>query len=109
VRDLLSLARAATEEAYRLGAGKVEEEHVHTAAEQFGRNLVVGITDEMIDRLKSLPLPPVPGLPFSFTPATETDIRLLLRRLIIEVPSAPVSYILHPTIVPLVRGIRGRS
>jgi hypothetical protein len=109
VRDLLSLARAAAEEAYRLGAEMVEEEHVRTAADQFGRNLVVGISGEMIDRLKSLPLRHGPGLPFSFTPATDIDIRLLLRRLIIEIPPAPVRYILHPTIVPLIPGLRGRS
>ncbi len=109
VRDLLSLARAAAEEAYRLGADTIEEEHVRTAAEQFGRNLVVGISDEMIDRLKSLPPRHGAQLPFSFTPATEIDIRLLLRRLIIEIPSAPVRYILHPTIVPLIPGLRGRT
>jgi hypothetical protein len=109
VRDLLSLARAATEEAYRLGADTIEAEHVRTAAEQFGRNLVVGITDEMIDRLKSLPPRHGARLPFSFTPATEIDIRLLLRRLVIEIPSAPVRYTLHPTIAPLIPGLRGRS
>jgi hypothetical protein len=109
VRDLLSLARAAAEEAYRLGADTVEEAHVRTAADQFGRNLVVGISDEMIDRLKSLPPRQWAGSPFSFTPATEIDIRLLLRRLIIEIPPAPVRYILHPTIVPLIPGLRGRS
>jgi hypothetical protein len=109
VRDLLSLARAAAEEAYRLGADTIEEAHVRTAADQFGRNLVVGISDEMIDRLKSLPPRPAVWVPFSFTPATDIDIRLLLRRLIIEIPSAPVRYILHPTIVLLIPGLRGRS
>lgn len=108
VRDLLSLARAAAEEAYRLGADTIEAQHVRTAAEQFGRNLVVGISDEMIDRLKSLPPQHGAQLPFSFTPATDIDIRLLLRRLVIEIPSAPVRYILHPTIVPLIPGLRGR-
>jgi hypothetical protein len=109
VRDLLSLARAASEEAYRLGADTVEQAHVRTAADQFGRNLVVGISDEMIDRLKSLPGTLGGQLPFSFTPATDIDIRLLLRRLIIEIPPAPVRYILHPTIAPLISGLRGRS
>lgn len=108
VRDLLSLARAAAEEAYRLGADTVEAAHVRTAADQFGRNLVVGISDEMIDRLKSLPSHGA-RFAFSFTPATDIDVRLLLRRLIIEIPPAPVRYILHPTIVPLIAGLRGRS
>jgi hypothetical protein len=112
VRDLLALARASAEEAYRLGADAVEEVHVRAAADQLGRNLLMGIEQDMVTRLKSLAPMPAPNAwrqPVPFTVATETDVMLLLRRLIIEVPTTPVHYILHPTIVPLIAGLRRRA
>lgn len=112
VRDLLALARASAEEAYRVGADAVEDTHVRVTADQFGRNLLMGIEQDMVNRLKSLapkPNPFVPRPSVPFTVATETDVMLLLRRLIIEVPTTPVHYILHPTIVPLIAGLRRRA
>ncbi len=42
----------------------------------------------------------------NFTVATEVDQRLISDRLFIEVPGTPVHYIVHPTVVPLIAGLR---
>lgn len=112
VRDLLALARASAEEAYRLGADAVEEDHVKAAADHFGRNLLVGIDQEMVVSLQKLAPKQQTNrwyAPVSFTVATETDVMLLLRRLIIEIPTTPVEYIFHPTIIPLIAGLKRRA
>ncbi len=106
VRDLVELARAAGGEAYASGANQVEVVHVRAAADRFGRSLLLGITPAMSERLRTLvPLPNTPK-ELRFTLSTETDIALLLGRLIIEIPGTPVRYIPHPVIVPLIRGLR---
>lgn len=109
IRDLLAMARAAAEEAYRLGTDAVAIEHVRTAVDRFGRNLLIGIDQAANSRLGELTRSrkPTRTSPFlTFSVATEVDITLLLRRLIIEVATTPVQYIFHPTIEPLLSGLR---
>ena len=112
LRDLVALARAAGAEAYTGGSDAIQATHVNTASDRFGRDLVLGCTKEMAARLKELkPVPPAPPgtrrhvSPPEFTVATELDQRLLMERLIIEVPGTPVRYVLHPTILPLLVGL----
>jgi hypothetical protein len=114
LRDLVALGRAACAEAYTGGSETIQPDHINIAADRFGRDLLLGCTREMAARLKEL-LPRKSGLlkvvaPRSshlpaFTVATELDQRLLMERLIIEVPGTPVRYVLHPTIVPLIPGL----
>lgn len=116
MRDLIALGRAAGAEAYADGSETVQTSHVGIAADRFGRALLLGCTKEMVTRLKLLVpkrhvLPagraaPRENLP-AFTVATELDQRLLVERLIIEIPDTPVRYVLHPTIVPLIPGLGG--
>jgi hypothetical protein len=114
LRDLIALARAAGAEAYAGGGEMIQEAHVETAADRFGRDLILGCTREMAARLRELALVPRRPLGIAsvrhelsrvFTVATEVDQRLLLERLIIEIPGTPVRYVLHPTIAPLVSGL----
>jgi hypothetical protein len=115
LRDLVALGRAAGAEAYASGFDIIAESHVQTAADRFGRDLLLGCTKEMSARLKELVprrrgapglgAPPPPGDLPAFTVATELDQRLLMDRLIIEVPETPIRYILHPTIAPLIAGL----
>lgn len=112
LRDLVALGRAAGAEAYASGSDTIQPPHVQAAADRFGRDLLLGCTKEMAARLKEL-VPRKPGPPGgvrrdsppAFTVATELDQRLLLERLIIEVPGTPVRYVLHPTILPLIAGL----
>jgi hypothetical protein len=85
---------------------------VNVAADRFGRDLLLGTTKEMLLRLKDLfPRRPLrPGAPVgpagaSFAITTEVEQRLLMDRLIIEVPDVPIRYIPHPAIVPLIPGL----
>lgn len=113
LRDLISLARAAGEEAYVRGADFIEKEHIDVAADRYGRNLLLSATPEMAARLKdlvprkSVGLTSIPRQQPSFVVSSDVDIAMLLNRLIIEIPGAPVRYVPHPTIVPLVRGMAG--
>ncbi|XYH92606.1 hypothetical protein ACMHYB_32610 [Sorangium sp. So ce1128] len=113
MRDLVALGRAACAEAYADGSDTIRPDHINIAADRFGRDLLLGCTREMASRLKEL-LPrkslapkvaPRSGDLPDFTVATELDQKLLLERLIIEVPGTPVRYILHPTIVSLIPGL----
>lgn len=112
LRDLISLGRAASEEAYGSGADAVHVEHVAAAADRFGRGLLTGITEPMAKRLKDFVDVPVFGKnreptakELRFTLATELDVALLMARLIIEVPGVPLRYIPHPTTVHLIAGL----
>lgn len=107
IRDLIALARAAGETAYSLGHDAVEVDDVDAAADRFGRALVLGMSKAMLERLIELTSRYWPGLiavpPRSepWVVATDADVSLLLHRVMIEVPTTPVRYLVHPTIVPL--------
>lgn len=110
LRDLVALARAAGAEAYAGGSDAIDSAHVNTAVDRFGRDLLLVCTREMAFRLKELALGRhgIGGAgQVAFTVATEVEQKLLLERLLIEIPGTPVRYVLHPTIVPLVRGLVG--
>jgi hypothetical protein len=105
VRDLISLARDAGQVAYAGGAERVAPGHVDAAADRFGRSLLLGTSATMVDRL--IHLGRFPSQEFvEFTASNELDLELLALRLVIEVPSTPVRYIIHPTVRPLLSGLR---
>ncbi len=106
IRDLVALARNAGEEAYAAGAQVITPEHVALAADRFGRGRIQGITSEMARRLTELSPRPGRPLELAFTPATDVDIELLLHGLLVELSSTPPRYVVHPTIEPLVPGLR---
>lgn len=107
VRDMIALARAAGETAYSLGHDTVQADDVDAAADRFGRGLVLGMSKEMLERLTELASRHWPGQvagpprPEPWVVATNADVSLLLHRVMIEVPTTPARYLVHPTIVPL--------
>ncbi len=115
-RDLISLVRSAGEDAYAGGAVCVNAEHIKSAADQLGRNLLFGVTQTTAAQLRALAPQPkierVSGVRVKrmiypdFVPASDDDVSLLLRRLIIEISTAPPTYRLHPAVLPLLSGLR---
>lgn len=99
LRDLIALAKRAGFEAYQAGADSVSLAHVKTAVDRFGRDLLLGLTIEKARRLRELAATGI------ITISTPADIELLMSRLIVEVCGAPIRYVLHPTIAPLVAGL----
>ena len=93
LRDLISIARSAGEEAYLAGADKIEISHVLLASEAFGRNLVLGIDR---DGLKILRQVHKQG---KFVPTSDKEMSLLATRRVLHY--APNRFRVHPTIVPL--------
>ena len=109
LRDLISIARSAGEEAYADGAEAVGPAHVAAAAAGFGAELLRGISADMERRLKDF-LPPAsaPRARGLVLPSlSDVDLRLFLDRLILQVQAAPPRFVPHPTVVPLLRGPRG--
>jgi hypothetical protein len=95
LRDLIALARAAGEEAYMRGAERVEEEHVNTAADAFGRQLVFGLGASEIEVLRRV------AAKGNFVQTSDRDVALLVTRRILEYPSGHPRFAVHPTVVPL--------
>lgn len=108
LRDLISMARTAGEEAYSAGLERVEIEQVEAAAQRLGRGLLLGLTDQHLEALRSYSARGrrVNQQSHAITIATQVDIDLLLGRIIIEVPSVPPRYRLHPAVIPLLDGLR---
>ncbi|MBM7119204.1 hypothetical protein I3V78_37200 [Archangium primigenium] len=101
LRDLISLARQAVEEAYLDGADTVNSGHVLTAADALGRSLMIGLRPA---ELNVLQLVREQG---SFVMTSEDDLALLATRRILEYRSPGVRYTVHPTIEPLLKQLTG--
>jgi hypothetical protein len=95
LRDLISLAKAAGDEAYLSGSEVIEFGHVHAAADAFGRLLMIGLHKPEIDTLKHL------RSSGGFVWTTDDDLALLATRRVLEYPHRTPSFSVHPTIVPL--------
>lgn len=95
LRDLISLARAAGEEAYGAGSDIVQPQHVEAAIDAFGRSLMLGLGGA---ELKTLQRVKATGV---FVPTTDRDITLLATRRILEYRGAKLRYAVHPTIFGL--------
>ena len=95
LRDLLSLARAAGEEAYMNGADQVELTHLATAADAFGRKLIFGLRPEEIDVLQRV------RRTGTFVQTSDQDLALLVTRRVLEYQTNVRRFAVHPTLVPL--------
>lgn len=95
-RDLLSIARAAGEEAYIVGADKVLNVHAALAADNFGRSLMLGLgADEIavLQRVKSRG---------QFIQTSDKHIALLATRRVLEYGEGDARFKVHPTIAGLI-------
>jgi hypothetical protein len=95
LRDLISLAKAAGDEAYLSGAEAIEMRHVQAAADAFGRSLMIGLHKPEIDTLKHL------RSSGGFVWTTDEDLALLATRRVLEYPHRTPPFSVHPTIVSL--------
>ena len=95
LRDLISLARAAGEEAYTAGADVIEVSHVESSADAFGRTLMLGLDADEIEVLQRV------RTQGTFVPTSDKDIALLLTRRVLEYGNGRMGYAVHPTIAPL--------
>lgn len=102
LRDLISLARAAGEEAYITGANRVAVTHVEAAADAFGRALMLGLGRDEIEVLQRLRVKGV------FVSTSDKDVALLVTRRVLEYGTGRQRYVVHPTIGPLLT-VRGES
>jgi hypothetical protein len=95
LRDLISLAKAAGDEAYLSGSETIDMAHVQAAADSFGRSLMIGLHKPEIETLKHL------QSSGGFVWTTDDDLALLATRRVLEYPRRTPSFSVHPTIVPL--------
>ncbi len=95
LRDLISIAKAAGDEAYLRGAERIEVSHVLAAADSFGRSLMIGLRRPEIETLKHL------RASGGFVSTSDDDLALLATRRILEYPHRAPPYAVHPTIAPL--------
>ena len=94
-RDLISLARAAGEEAYLRDADVVTDQHVETAADAFGRDLLYGLGPEELAVLQRVRKRGV------FVQTSDQDLALLVTRRVLEYRNGRARFAVHPTIEPL--------
>ena len=98
-RDLISLARAAGEEAYMNGADKVEQENIATASDAFGRKLIFGLSPEEIEVLQRV------RKTGAFVQTSDQDLALLVTRRVLEYQTNARRFVVHPTLVPLLEQV----
>ncbi len=101
LRDLLTLAQAAVNEAYIRGGDQVSSEHIQIAADSFGRKQMLGLDSEEIETLQRV------RTRGSFVQTSAKDLGLLLTRHILEYQDAngKTVYKVHPTLQPLLEQI----
>lgn len=101
LRDLISLARQAIEEAYLDREDTVTLQHVATAADTFGRSLMIGLTAKDIEVLQRV------LHNGSFVETSEQDLALLATRQVLEYKETELRYAVHPTLEPLLKQLTG--
>jgi hypothetical protein len=95
LRDLISLAKTAGEEAYLHGSDAIAMAHVEAAIDTFGRSMMVGLHKAEVDTLKHL------RDGGGFVWSTDDDLSLLATRRVLEYPRRREQFSVHPTIAPL--------
>ena len=88
------------EEAYMSDDEIINENHVETAVNSFGRAKILGTTDDELKILKSV------CENDNFVPRTQTDIQLLASQRILEYQYPERRYIVHPVIKRLLQKSR---
>lgn len=99
LRDLISLARAAGEEAYTAGANQVRKHHVDKAGDAFGRTLMLGLDKDELSVLQRV------RTAGQFVPTSDKDLALLITRRVLEYANGRSRYAVHPTLRPLLKQI----
>jgi hypothetical protein len=99
LRDFISLTQASIEETYLSGEDKVQEQQVLKAVDSTGRNQLLGISDNELKIIKQI------FETGTFIPRTDEDLRLLVRRVILEYRYPKLRYAVHPAIKPLLKQI----
>ena len=100
LRDLINLTQASIEEAYMSDDETINENHVETAVNSFGRAKILGTTDDELKILKSV------CEKDNFVPRTQADIQLLASQRILEYQYPERRYIVHPVIKSLLQKSR---
>jgi energy-coupling factor transporter ATP-binding protein EcfA2 len=95
LRDLISIAKSAGDEAYLAGADQIELPHVAAATDAFGRSMMVGLQPAEIATLKHVRS----GGGFVWT--SDDDVTLVATRRVLHYPGPPARYRVHPSIAPL--------
>lgn len=103
IRDLISLARSAGEEAYMAGADRIETPHVESAADAFGRTLMLGLGADEIEVLQRV------RSRGTFVQTSDQDIALLVTRRVLEYGNGRTRYVVHPTILPLLEQLSAKA
>jgi hypothetical protein len=96
LRDLISIAKAAGDEAYLAGADQITLSHVAAAVDAFGRSMMVGLQPTDITTLKHLRS----GGGFVWT--SDDDVTLVATRRVLQYSGPPARYQVHPAIASLV-------
>jgi hypothetical protein len=95
LRDLLSIARAAGEEAYIAGEDSITMEHVKIAVDAFSRTLLLRLQERDVKRLQAMQKE-------ANLLITADDLPLLASGCVLEYPPGElVRYAIHPTLSPL--------
>jgi len=97
LRDLISLARAAGEEAYTAGVNQVRKRHVDKAGDAFGRTLMLGLDKDELSVLQRV------RTAGQFVPTSDKDLALLTTRRVLEYANGRSRYAVHPTLRPLLK------
>ncbi|WP_437853526.1 hypothetical protein [Sorangium sp. So ce363] len=103
LRDLISLARSAGEEAYMRGADRVEEEHIDVIADAFGRQLIFGLKPAEIEVLQRV------RQTGTFVPTSDDDMVLLMTRRVLEYRNGSARFVVQPTLEPLLEQMANRQ
>lgn len=99
MRDLMSLARRAGEEAYVEGSDVIKPKHVEAAVDAFGRTMFFGLRKPEIDKLQQL------RTRGQFVPTTDDDIALVETRRVLEYVGPPSRFAVHPCIEALLAAL----
>jgi hypothetical protein len=95
LRDLITIAQAACEEAYLSGADTIDETHVEAAADAFGRKHLLGLGPDELEVLQRVRTKGI------FVQTSDKDLALLVTRRVLEYQNGRPRYAVHPTIRPL--------
>lgn len=99
LRDFITLTQASIEETYLSGEDQVGQKQVLKAVDSFSRSQLLGVSDKELIILDQVIKTE------TFIPRTDEDLRLLVRRLILEYREPKISYAVHPVIKKILEQI----
>jgi hypothetical protein len=99
LRDFITLTQASIEETYLSGEDTVQQSHVLKAVDSFSRSQLLGVSDTELNILTEIINTEI------FIPRTDEDLRLLVRRLILEYRKPKIRYAVHPAIKQILEQI----